>query len=138
MGFFIVLVILYAPFLGHYYSRRGVLTSQATLDHLPALRLPKMFGIQVLPIYPFLLVGVVWVGGRHSPTAAAFVSEAWQSSFDTKLTYGLWGATFLVELIIVTIWYLTGPFRRTECYALLYRWVQAKKEKLCPLVEIVE
>ncbi|MDP3901405.1 MAG: hypothetical protein Q8Q37_00305 [bacterium] len=90
-------------------------------------KLPHLFGMRILPIY-LILPGMLMFGIFTSPTFS-------EIALDFLLFVCVIAGVVVTIIIISTIvgWLWNLEVRRT-----IRAWVAAKKEKICPIIEIVD
>ncbi len=127
--FICALAILF--FLGFFMGQRPAIpkgdSQNARNDDLfrPYSRWPKFRGHRVWPVVPLVTVFLIWI---------IVPSLSWM-----LVLRFLFDLVVVVTAIALVIFVVIGAnkVRRTETWSLTKEWFKAKKQKVCPLVEIV-
>ena len=126
--------LICAPFL-FLFTRRpiffGFFERELRIS-VPFKKWPKIFGKRVWPIVPLSIAGLIYLISLMS-------AATWKSTG----VYSLWilgGAVAILItmfLVMIIVELLKGT-RKSESWQLFSGYIKAKKNRVCPIVEIVE
>ncbi len=91
---------------------------------------PKIFGYRILPVYAFLVVGVVLIVVNTENILTPYGLSVLQS-FTTRTVFV---SAFVSILAVIGF----KKLFKTEFWQLTKEFAKAKKEKVCPIIEIID
>jgi hypothetical protein len=116
-------------------SDKGIKTITTEIEHWP-----EIMGRRISPIWAILVVCVVVDFSKIKKGALLFVADAWNeiSSKDAIATFSLIGGmviAYIIYKIVAAIW---KKIKHSEALELYKEFLKAKKQQICPIVEIVD
>ncbi len=122
-----------------YIVGAGLLNRLTALNYEPVpMELPVIAGKRVLPIYPIVAVAIAWAAWHMGPAIGEMIVSGALVILNAlvAIAQSFW-LPFLIFIVALFATMVFRKFLRSEASMLFIAYLKAKKEKICPILEVV-